>query len=221
MSDPWKKLIVALDLTNRQKAEKIIRKLSNKIAAFKIGPIAYFKCGQKLLQSASKNKARVFLDFKLYDIPNTMLEAAKNFIDQDIWAFTVHAKAGKEALSFLKKGLIKEARRKKRKAPLIIGVTELTSKKASKQSVLKLAKTARDSGLDGVVCSVWEAKDIKKKYKLLTITPGIRSKKTDDDQKRVATVSEAIKQGSDYFVVGRPIVGSRDYLKAAEELLGF
>ncbi|UCC95207.1 MAG: orotidine 5'-phosphate decarboxylase, partial [Candidatus Omnitrophota bacterium] len=111
------------------------------------------------------------------------------------------------------------ATRKRKKPPLIIGVTELTSRRASLAKVFNLAKIASLSGLDGVVCSVWEAKKIKEKFGLLTITPGIRKTKGRDDQKRVATVKSALKNKVDYFVVGRPIIHQKNYLKAAEEIL--
>ena len=219
MSKAWNKLIVALDLTSEAKIKKAISDLSPKVKKFKVGLIAYTKFGSQIIKWAKRKGAQIFLDFKLYDIPNTMIETAKNFIDLDVWAFTVHIKAGEEALKALKKEITKEARRRKKKRPLIIGVTELTSKKASLAQVLKLAKVAKRSNLDGVVCSVWEAKAIKDKLGLCTITPGIRKKKTGDDQKRVATVKEALARKADYFVVGRPIVKEKNKLLAAEKIL--
>ena len=188
MAKPWNKLIVALDVTSQSKLERIVIKLSPKVKKFKIGLIAYTRFGPKIVKEVTKRGGQVFLDFKLFDIPNTMVETAKAFVDLGVWAFTVHLKAGEEALKYLKQEIKKEAKRKRKKAPLIIGVTELTSKKVSPEKVLKLAKVARSAKIDGVVCSVWEAKTIKQKFGLKTITPGIRAKKGADDQKRVATV---------------------------------
>lgn len=219
MSRPWNKLIVALDLTSQSQIREAIRVLSPKVKLFKIGLIAYTRFGPKIIKTVTKDGAKVFLDFKLYDIPNTMVETAKAFVDLGVWAFTVHLKAGEEAISLLKREIKKAARRKKKRAPLVIGVTELTSKKSSIDKVLKLAKLAKRAGVDGVVCSVWEAKKIKQKFGLVTITPGIRPKKTSDDQKRVATVTDALKNKVDYFVVGRPIVAKENYLAAAGEVL--
>ena len=219
MSKAWNKLIVALDLTSQKKIKGVIKELSPRVKKFKVGLIAYTKFGPQIIKWAKKRGAKVFLDFKLYDIPNTMVETAKNFIDLDVWAFTVHIKAGEEALRALKKELTKEASRRKKKRPLIIGVTELTSKKASLAQVLKLAKVAKRSNLDGVVCSVWEAKTIKTKLGLRTITPGIRKVKTGDDQRRVATFKDVLKNKVDYCVVGRPIVKEKNPLKAAQDIL--
>jgi len=219
LSKPWNKLIVALDVTSEKKINAVSRALSPKGVKFKIGPIAYTKFGPEAVRMITRKKADVFLDFKLYDIPNTMAETAKQFVGLGVWAFTVHLKAGHEALAYVKKEIAKEARRLKKKRPLIIGVTELTSKNAPINDVVKLAGIANKSGIDGVVCSVWEAKTVKKKFGLKIITPGIRSKKCGDDQRRVATAKQAFSQGSDYIVVGRPIVKATKYLSAAEEVL--
>ena len=99
-----------------------------------------------------------------------------------------------------------------------MGVTELTSKKASLKNVMRLAGLAHESNLEAVVCSVWEARKIKEEFDLITITPGIRNA-ADDDQKRVATVCDAIGEGVDYFVVGRPVVKAKDCLCAAQALI--
>ncbi|UCG34628.1 MAG: orotidine-5'-phosphate decarboxylase [Candidatus Omnitrophota bacterium] len=219
MPKPWNKLIVALDLTSQKKIKEVIKTLSPKVKKFKVGLIAYTRFGPKIINWAKEAGADVFLDFKLYDIPNTMIETAKTFIESGVWAFTVHLKAGQEALESLKGALTKEARLRKKRRPLIIGVTELTSQKASLNKVLQLAEVARKSKIDGVVCSVWEAKQIKEKFGLCTITPGIRAKKEGDDQKRIATVKDALKNRVDYFVVGRPIIKEKDYLKAANQIL--
>ena len=219
MPKPWNKLIVALDLTSEKEIKKAIKALSPKAKKFKVGLIAYTRFGPKIIRWAKEKGADVFLDFKLYDIPNTIIETARAFIELGVWAFTVHLKAGPEALKSLKEALTKEARAKKLRRPLIIGVTELTSQKASLSKVLKLAEVARKSKIDGVVCSVWEARKIKEKFGLCTITPGIRAKKEGDDQKRIATVKDALKNKVDYFVVGRPIIKEKDYLKAAKNIL--
>jgi orotidine-5'-phosphate decarboxylase len=219
LSKPWNKLIVALDITSEKKIREVIKKLSPKGVRFKIGLIAYTRFGPKAVKWVTTKRAKVFLDFKLYDIPNTMAECAKQFVVLGVWAFTVHIRAGKDAIQHVKKEITRESRRLKKKRPLVIGVTELTSRKAGLAEVLQLAKLAKESGADGVVCSVWEAKRIKQRYKLLTITPGIRKKVSGDDQKRIASVQEALRNKSDYFVVGRPIVKSGDCLEAARQLL--
>lgn len=217
MPKDYKKLIVALDLEDRSKILKAVRQLAPRGAKFKIGSIAFTKFGPGLVKSLTGKGVDVFLDLKLHDIPNTMRQAAKVIAEMGVWAFTVHIKAGQEALSAVRK----EIRRTKRKRrPLILGVSELTSSKAPAAAVLKLVKTAEAAGLDGVISSAHEAKRIKKKFKLKVITPGIRSSKDKrGDQKRVATAEFAFSQGADYIVVGRPIIGKKNYLLAAEELL--
>lgn len=215
----WDKLIVALDLTSEAQIKRVISSLSPKVKKFKVGLISYTRFGPEVVRWAREKGADIFLDFKLYDIPNTMVETAKAFVDLEVWAFTVHLKAGRETLQILKKEISKYAKARKKRRPLIIGVTELTSSKSSLRDILKLAKIASVSKIDGVVCSVWEAAKIKKELKLKTITPGIRKKAAADDQKRVATVGDALKAGVDGFVVGRPIIKQKNYLKAAEDIL--
>jgi len=219
LSKAWNKLIVALDLTSEEKIKEVIHSLSPKVKKFKVGLIAYTRFGPQIIKWVKKARADVFLDFKLFDIPNTMVETAKSFVDLGVWAFTVHLKAGEESLRVLKKEILKYAKSRKRRRPLIIGVTELTSSKASLRGVLRLARIAAKSNIDGVVCSVWEAEKIKKQFGLRTITPGIRKKSGGDDQKRVATVKDALNKEVDYFVVGRPIVKAKEAFKAAQQIL--
>ncbi|MFO8052379.1 MAG: orotidine-5'-phosphate decarboxylase [Candidatus Omnitrophota bacterium] len=226
MNDLWPRLVVALDLDSKIKIQRIVNKLSSKVGKFKIGPVAYSRFGPEAIEWVQKKGAEVFLDFKLYDIPNTMAETAKAFIDLDIWAFTVHLKAGQENIAILTEKVSNYAKEKNKKAPLIFGVTELTSREASFEQILNLAKTGEEAGVSGIVCSVWEAKAIKQETGLLAVTPGIRpvcqqagEDRASDDQKRVANLADAVKAGSDYFVVGRPIVKSDNPRKAAESLV--
>ncbi|MCF7888024.1 MAG: orotidine-5'-phosphate decarboxylase [Candidatus Omnitrophica bacterium] len=226
MDNLWSRLVVALDLDSEIKIKQIIDKLSVKVEKFKIGPVAYTRFGPDAIGWVREKGAEVFLDFKLYDIPNTMAETAKAFIDLDVWAFTVHLKAGRDSISILTEKVFKYAKENNKRVPLIFGVTELTSKEASFDQILSLARQGKKAGIQGIVCSVWEAKAIKRETGLLAVTPGIRltgqqAKKniTSDDQKRVASLVDAVKAGSDYFVVGRPIVKSDNPRKAAESLV--
>jgi len=214
----WEKLIVALDIPSEKKIKEVIQALYPKVKKFKVGLIAYTLLGPKIIKWINNQGGEVFLDLKFFDIPNTMSEAAKIAMEMGVWAFTVHLRSGKESLQFLKEQLVSRAKSRGYCLPLIIGVTELTSRKVSLSKVMTLAKVAYESKLDGVVCSVWEARKIKESFGLLTITPGIRKRK-EDDQIRVATVRDALKEGVDYFVIGRPIIKEKDYLKAAKKLL--
>ncbi len=217
----WRKLIVALDVDNKKKFKSIVNRLYPKVKKFKVGIIAYTALGEWSLNWLREKGAEVFLDLKFFDIPNTVCEASKLVLKKGVWAFTVHIRMGKETLTLLKRELTQHSRKLGLRRPKIFGVTILTSEKTTIDRVLKLTEIAYQAGLDGVVCSVWEAKAIKDKFKnLLVIAPGIRSRK-EDDQERIATVCEAKSQGVDFFVVGRPIVKAKDPLKAAEELLKF
>lgn len=213
----WKRLIVALDLPKAKDIKRVAEKLLPKVKIFKVGLIPYTAAGPAIIRWLKERGGDILVDLKFFDIPNTMLEAAKLLIDMDVWGFTVHLRAGKDSLGWLKDELIKE-KKKGGKIPLVIGVTELTSQRASLNRVMRLARTAYESKLDGVVCSVWEAKKIKKELGLLTITPGIRREKKDD-QRRVATVEDALRAGVDYFVIGRPIIKDKDPLGAAKKIL--
>jgi orotidine-5'-phosphate decarboxylase len=220
MSKYWNRLIVALDLEDKQKIRRIVSTLSPKKVKFKIGTIAFTKFGPQFVNELIKKDIDVFLDLKLHDIPNTMRKSVAAITQMGCWAFTVHIKAGQEALRSLRQEVNNTARKFKLRRPLILGVTELTSQKASLSKVLRLAELAEEAGLDGVIASCWEAQAIKKHYKLKVITPGIRSSKDKKgDQKRTATAQFAFKQGADYIVVGRPIINQRGYLEAGEEIL--
>ena len=214
----WEKLIVALDIASEKKIKEVVQTLYPKVKKFKVGLIAHTFLGPKIIKWINNQGGEVFLDLKFFDIPNIMSEAAKLAMNMGVWAFTVHLRSGKDSLRFLKEQLVSEAENRGQHPPLIIGVTELTSKKVSLSKVMALAKVAYESKLDGVVCSVWEARKIKKSFGLLTITPGIRKRK-EDDQTRIATVKDALKEDVDYFVVGRPIIKEKDYLKAVKKLL--
>jgi len=217
--DNWDKLIVALDVVEEARIKEIVNALQPRAVKFKIGLIAFSRMGPAIVRWIHERGSQVFLDFKLYDIPHTMSETAKSFVELGIWAYTVHARAGETALRTVKEEVTRHAQQLGKRAPLAIGVTELTSQDASVDNVVALARTAKKSQLDGVVCSVWEARRIKEELGLMTITPGIRPRAGQDDQKRVATFKDVLENNVDYCVVGRPIIEKSDCLKAAEDIL--
>lgn len=224
MADNWTKLIVALDFDDKKLINKVVKALSPKGVKFKIGLQAFIKYGPDLLKPLIRQKADIFLDLKLHDIPNTMKSAAAVIAQMGCWSFTVHTKAGVEALEAVKKETAYWAKKSGKRRPLILGVTELTSSNASLEQVLALADIAVKAKIDGVIASANEAKAIKKKYgKLLkVITPGIRNPNDDiGDQKRIMTAKNAFANGADYIVVGRPIISKKDCLTAAIEVLKY
>ena len=219
------KLIVALDVDNLNKAKRLVKELSSKVDIFKVGSQLFTACGPKILEIIHKAGARVFLDLKLFDIPNTVANAARAAARLRVSMFDLHVQGGIEMLRSAAKAAKEESRKLKIKPPKLIGITILTSDKeteSTKGAVLKLARQAKFCGLDGVVCSVNEAETVRRALgkNFLIITPGIRPEsKAPGDQKRVATPKQAKLSGANYIVVGRPVIKARNPSKAAEKIL--
>jgi len=216
------RIIVALDVNDENKAKKLISLLSPRVKTFKIGSILFTKSGPAIVRHIQKRKCDVFLDLKFFDISNTVANAVRQAARLKVKMLTLHISGGEDMLRAAVAAAKDESRRLGIKRPLLIGVTVLTSKEASPREVLKLAKSGLGCGLDGVVCSAKEAALLRKKIrgKFIIVTPGIRKDKVaSDDQKRTATAKDALKAGSDFLVVGRPIVEAKDPLKAFEEML--
>jgi len=203
-----KKIFIAIDTNKVSKAKKIIRDTqTNKIkVGYKFGlEFFYSKDGRKFLSSL-KNQT-IFLDLKLNDIPNTVRSAMKSLKDLKISYLTVHLSSGLSALKALKK----ESKNIK-----IVGVTTLTSlnnknlkeigyNKKVNELVRHQAKLAAKAKLDAIVCSGHEIRLVKKVFKKEVITPGIKMKNTQNDQKRIMKPKDAFAAGSDWLVIGRSI----------------
>jgi len=170
---------------------------------------------------------KVFLDLKLYDIPNTMADAAEEIAKMGVEMFNVHASAGPRAME-----AVMERLQTFQKRPLVLAVTALTSFDEAEfrriygasidERALQFARDAHAAGLDGVVCSVYESKKIKEATKpnFLTLTPGIRPFGEDaGDQRRVADIAAAKEAGVDFIVVGRPIYRAPDPAAAVDRIL--
>jgi orotidine-5'-phosphate decarboxylase len=216
------RLILALDVKNSEKAKDFVEKLYPKIKIFKVGLELFTGCGPSVVNYLNKKGAEVFLDLKFYDIPNTVANAVRQAVRLKIKMLTLHILGGEEMLKAAIKAAREEASLLKIERPLLIGVTVLTSQKSSSEEILKLAKIGIDYGLDGIVCSAQEVALLKKEIKkdFIAVTPGIRSAGIDSqDQKRVATAKLAAASGSDFLVVGRPILESLDPLKTTGALL--
>ncbi|MCF6173875.1 MAG: orotidine-5'-phosphate decarboxylase [Campylobacteraceae bacterium] len=173
------------------------------------------------------SKFNIFLDLKIYDIPNTMADAAESMANLGIDMFNVHASSGKVAM----RGVM-ERLSEMQKPPLVLAVTALTSfdeesfqavySTPMEEKVKQFAKDAYESGLNGVVCSVFESALIKSSTdeNFITLTPGIRLEKNSlDDQKRVANIQKAREEKSNIIVVGRPIYKSNDPQGVVEEII--
>ncbi len=223
------KLCIALDNPTKEENLKLAKELkehSNDLW-LKVGFRSYIRDGNDFLKELKDLGYNIFLDLKLYDIPNTMADAAEEIAKLGIDMFNIHASAGSEAMKEIMKRL-----KQFEKRPLVLAVTALTSfndeefKKIYgsdiKTKAKEFAKMAYEAKLDGVVCSVWESLDIKNSTskEFLTLTPGIRPFKEEaEDQKRVADLKEAKKNLVDFIVVGRPIYKDKNPKEKVEKIL--
>ena len=217
------KIILALDVDTIEEAKRFVDRLYPKINIFKVGSHLFTAYGPKVIEMLHKKGAQIFLDLKYFDIPNTVSKAVAAATRLRINMLTLHISGGKEMLEAAVASVKKQAKASKVSRPLLIGVTVLTSKNAKTKEVLTLAKTGISCGLDGVVCSVNEAAILRRSIKkdFIIVTPGIRlNDSAKDDQKRIATVSQAVEAGSNFLVIGRPILKAENPLATAEELLG-
>jgi len=228
------RLILALDVDDFKKAEELVSELSDYVGAFKIGNQLFTAEGPKVVDMVNKNGGKVFLDLKFHDIPNTVARAAEVATKLGVFIFNIHTSGGYEMMKAAAEATEKISQELGIRKPIILGVTLLTSinqeilekevgiKKRLEEQVVHLAKLAKAAGLDGVVASSWEIKEIRKACgeNFVILTPGIRpAGKSSDDQKRVMTPREAIKLGADFLVIGRPIRNAANPVEAAKKIL--
>jgi len=204
-----KKIILALDVYDLKKAEKLIQDTKNYIDIYKVGPILFLQFGKEIIKIIKDNGKKVFLDMKFHDIPATVARAVQSARDLGVYSLTVHSDGGEEML---------KAAASVENSPKIWAVTVLTSQITSPEEVIKRAKLAKNCGVDGVISSPLEIKLIKENCgkDFEVVTPGIRPAKADDDQKRIATPESAIKAGADFIVVGRPVLEADNPAEAAK-----
>jgi orotidine-5'-phosphate decarboxylase len=223
-------LIVALDVPSIEQSIFIIEELGDLIDFYKVGLELFTRVGPQIVDVLKTRGKKVFLDLKLHDIPNTVSGAVNAAIDMEVDILTIHTLGGFEMMEAAQKVVWN----KKVEKPIILGVTILTSldeaflqdvlgiEKTLKEEVMDLASIAKSAGLKGVVASVEEVSLIKKSCgsNFIIATPGIRPEESkEDDQKRYTTPSDAIMSGSDYLIVGRPIVKAQNMRKAAENII--
>lgn len=231
--NPNERLIVALDVDTKDRALSLVEKLKKDVQIFKVGSELFTSCGPKIVEDIKKKGCEVFLDLKFHDIPNTVMKSAISATRLGVLILNVHALGGTDMMKKTALAVAQEALRLKIRKPKVIAVTILTSmdenslKKIGvddnmETQVLKLARLAKDSGLDGVVASPSEAKLIRKDLgkDFLIVTPGVRPAwAAKYDQKRIAPPKEAIDDGADFIVVGRPIIEASDPGEAAQKIL--
>ena len=222
--------MVALDFSKKEDVMNFLDKFDKPIYV-KVGMELTYAFGFEMIREIKARGHNIFLDLKLHDIPNTVKNGMKNLAKLDVDVVNLHAAGGSAMMTAAMEGLNEGAVNGKR--PLCIAVTQLTSTSQEamneellipgevKDVVISYAKLAKESGLDGVVCSVHEARAIHEACgaDFLTVTPGIRlSSDSKDDQKRVATPQFAKEEGCDYIVVGRSITKSEDPYKTYNEI---
>ena len=228
------KLIVALDVDDADEAIGLFESLRDFVGMFKVGMQLFTAAGPEIVRQIVSRGGRVFLDLKYHDIPNTVAMAAIEATRLGVSLFNIHASGGHEMMKRTANAVAEVATRENLAKPKVLAVTLLTSidqetlnqigiDDVPKIAVGRLAKLARESGLNGVVASAQEIEIIRESVSqpdFLIVTPGIRSA-TDaaQDQRRTMTVVEAIRAGADYLVIGRPILEAADPVRAAQDFV--
>ena len=226
-------IIAALDLPDSQEAIKLAEAIAPAVGAFKIGKELFVSAGPDIVKRVRDTGASVFLDLKFHDIPNTVAKAVASAVRLDVQMLTVHACGGSTMLERALEGANEAATETGNAAPLILGVTVLTSmdesdlsevgvQKSPADQVLLLAQLATQAGLKGLVCSPKEIAPLREALpsEVQLVTPGIRPPGADaGDQKRVMTPADAIDAGANWLVIGRPIYGADNPRAAAEGIL--
>lgn len=229
------KLIVALDYPSVEAAEKLLEELRGIPCYMKVGMELFYAAGPAFVERLKRDGYRIFLDLKMHDIPNTVKGGARSITSMGVDMFNVHAAGGLKMMEAALQGV--EAARQAGTAqsePVVIAVTQLTSTDQRtlneeigiagtvEEAVLHYASLTRKAGLHGVVASAHEVARIKAACgeAFITVTPGIRPQGADTgDQSRIMTPGEAIRQGTDYIVVGRPITAAPSPRQAAEAIV--
>ena len=214
------RVIVALDYPSADAARAFVAGVDPRLCRLKVGKELFTRSGPTLVEELAAKGFDVFLDLKFHDIPNTVAQACAAAADLGVWMMNVHAGGGRRMMAAAREALERRAGAR----PLLIGVTVLTSMGpedlaevgvpvAPADQVLRLADLAHAAGLDGVVCSPKESALLRRRLGegFLLVTPGVRPVGADiGDQKRVLSPAEAIQQGSDYLVIGRPVTQADD-----------
>lgn len=226
-------IIAALDVPTIEQALKLAQQLAPAVGAFKIGKELFTSAGPDIVRRVRDTGASVFLDLKFHDIPNTVAKAIAAAVRLDVQMLTIHASGGSEMMRAAEQAAQQTAAQLGHTAPLVLGVTVLTSQDSNTlaelggetdvaKQVERLALLAAKSGLRGLVCSPLEIAALRRILppEIQLVTPGIRTgAEIADDQKRTLTPREAIQAGASWLVIGRPITAAADPRAAAESIL--
>jgi orotidine-5'-phosphate decarboxylase len=222
-----RKIIFALDVNGVAEIDRYAGMLSGKVGMFKVGKELFTSCGPEAVRAVQRHGGQVFLDLKYHDIPNTVAKAMLEAARLGVQLTNLHALGGAEMMETAAAAVRKEFGDAR---PKLLAVTILTSSTAEtlrgvgidhpvQEMVVRLARLAREAGMDGVVASPLEIGMIRAACgpDFLIVTPGVRpSFSTADDQKRIMTPAEAVGAGADYLVIGRPIATATDPAAAAD-----
>ena len=220
------KVIVALDFSSLDETEVFLKKIKGQNCKVKVGKELFTTEGPNIVKLIQQYGFETFLDLKFHDIPNTVSSAIKASCNLGVWMVNVHASGGKHMMLAAREAVESSSHK-----PLLIAVTILTSfdnssykelgfKNEIQEQIAHLAIMSEKSGMDGIVCSANDVRSIKPlvEEKFQFITPGIRVVNSNDDQKRVTTPENAISNGSNYLVIGRPVTLSDDPATIIEKI---
>jgi orotidine-5'-phosphate decarboxylase len=221
------KIIVALDFPDALTALQLVEQLEPSMCKLKVGKELFTRAGPSLVEKLSGKGFDVFLDLKFHDIPNTVASACKAAAELGVWMVNVHTLGGRAMMEAAREAIDTFDNK-----PLLIGVTVLTSmddaalreigiEQSAQEQVVRLAKLAQTSGLDGVVCSAQEAQLLRQLMgeRFALVTPGIRPAGSNKgDQKRIMTPKLAIDSGASYLVIGRPITQAQNPLAVIKQI---
>ena len=228
------RIIVALDFPVEALALELVSGLDPKLCRLKVGKEMFTRLGPGFVEKLAAKGFDIFLDLKFHDIPNTVAAACAAAADLGVWMVNVHASGGRKMMETARERLETLSHR-----PLLIGVTILTSlgqediaevgyTGTPAENVVRLATLADSAGLDGIVCSPLEAGEVRPNVNdnFLLVTPGVRpASASQDDQKRVMTPLDALNNGADMLVIGRPITAADNPLESLKniqaEIAGF
>ena len=227
------RLIVALDIDSLDQARELVRLLAGEVGMFKIGKQLFTHAGPQAVRLTQEQGGEIFLDLKFHDIPNTVAKAAIEATRLGVKMFNVHASGSLEMMRVTVKEVERVCRQEKRRKPIMLAVTVLTSLNQDDlkrvgvdgkvaDQVVRLALLTKEAGMDGVVASPQEVGDIREACgrHFVIVSPGIRPADSKrNDQQRVMTPGEAVRAGVDYIVVGRPILEAKDPVAAARSIV--
>ena len=227
------RLIAALDIDSLDQAQELVRLLAGDVGMFKIGKQLFTHAGPQAVRLIQELGGEIFLDLKFHDIPNTVAKAAIEATRMGVKMFNVHASGSLEMMRLTVKEVERVCRQEKRRKPIMLAVTVLTSLNQDDlkrvgvdgkvaDQVVRLALLTKEAGMDGVVASPQEVGDIRGACgrHFVIVTPGIRPADSKrNDQQRVMTPGDAVRAGVDYIVVGRPILEAEARVAAARGIV--